>query len=199
MTKDIIHQVGSDEEIMRFTFELGQLKREARRGWQRIGESPESVAEHSQRAACLGYLIAHREGFADPNLIATMILFHDIQETRVGDIDKIQRRYLKIDQRAAISGQTAGLGLAGELIFKMWLEVELGETEAAIIAKDAEILEMVFTARELVVKGNKQAQEWIDSSRQRLKTKTAKELLEEVNGADPSEWWKEIGNLQPLT
>jgi hypothetical protein len=46
------------DAVVRFTFELGQLRQEVRHGWLRIYENPESVAEHSQRAACLGYLLA---------------------------------------------------------------------------------------------------------------------------------------------
>ncbi|MBC8871900.1 MAG: hypothetical protein H8E44_20925 [Planctomycetes bacterium] len=38
-------------EVVRFVFELGQLRREARHGWLRIHEDPESVAEHTQHAA----------------------------------------------------------------------------------------------------------------------------------------------------
>lgn len=189
---EIDQRIGGDEEVVRFTFELGQLRAEARHGWNRIYENPETVAEHTQRAASLGYLLAHREGFSDPNLIATMILFHDTHETRTGDADKVQRKYLKIDEEGAARHQTEGLGLAGKAIFQMWLEVEEGKTEAGRIAKDAEILEMVFTARELVIRGNTDAQEWIKSSRKRLKTQAARDLLEIVDRADPAEWWKRI-------
>ena len=190
--REIEQQIGSDIEVVRFTFELGQLRTEARHGWNRIYENPETVAEHTQRAASLGYLLAHREGFKDPNLISTMILFHDMHETRTGDADKVQRKYLKLDEEGAARHQTEGLGLAGKAIFEMWLEVEEGQTEAGKLAKDAEILEMVFTARELVIRGNTDAQEWISSSRRRLKTEGARELLEIIDKADPSDWWKRI-------
>src|SRR5262249_19235042 len=62
---------GGDQAIVRFTFELSQLREETRHGWLRIHENPESVAEHTQRAAALGYFLACREGFADPNLVVT--------------------------------------------------------------------------------------------------------------------------------
>jgi putative hydrolase of HD superfamily len=189
---EIEQRIGSDDELVRFTFELGQLRAEARHGWNRIYENPESVAEHTQRAASLGYLLAHREGFKNPSLVATMILFHDAHETRTGDADKVQRKYLKLDEQGAAQHQTQGLGDAGKAIFDMWCEVEKGETEAGRLAKDAEILEMVFTARELVIRGNTDAQEWILSSRKRLKTQAARDLLEIIDKADPSEWWKRI-------
>ena len=51
----------SDGAIVRLTHELSQLRQEARNGWLKIGENPASVAEHSHRAAALGYLLAHAE------------------------------------------------------------------------------------------------------------------------------------------
>ena len=93
---------GGDRAIVRFTFELAQLREEARHGWPRIYENPESVAEHTQRAAALGFFRACREEFADPNLGVTMIVFHDMHETRVGDKDLVQKRYVRVDaERAA--------------------------------------------------------------------------------------------------
>lgn len=178
--------------IVRFIFELGQLRQEARHGWLRIYENPESVAEHTQRAASLGYILAHCEGYSDPNRVATIILFHDMHEARTGDADKVQRKYLKLDEYQAAADQVVGLEAAGKEILTMWGEVEECSTQAGIIAKDAEVLEMAFTAREMVVRGNTDAQEWIVSVGRRLKTESAKAILEMIDNADPSDWWKEV-------
>jgi len=51
---------------------------------------------------------------------------------------------------------------------------------------------MAFTARELVVRGNKDAQSWIDGIRTRLHTMSAKEILEIINKSDPGIWWKKL-------
>jgi putative hydrolase of HD superfamily len=181
-----------DDELVRLVFEIGQLRRETRHGWLRLHERPENVAEHSHRAAVLGYLLAHREGYADPNRVATMVLFHDMHEARTGDADTVQRRYVVLDELRAAADQTQGLGTAGSKILRMWEEVEEANTEAGRIAKDAEILEIAFTARELVVRGNTDAQEWIKSLRSRLRTPWAKALLDLIDRSDPSEWWKSL-------
>lgn len=181
-----------DEGIVRLTFEVSQLRQEARHGWLRIGENPESVAEHTQRASVLGYLLAHREGYHDPDHVCTLIVFHDMHETRTGDHDLVQKKYNTADERRALEGQTEDLGTAGVKIQLMWDEVENGSTEAGIIAKDAEILEMCFTARELEYKGNNDAGLWIDNTEPRLKTESAKALLALLREADPNEWWKRI-------
>jgi putative hydrolase of HD superfamily len=183
---------GGNQALVDFTFEIGQLREEARHGWLRIYENPESVAEHTHRAACFAYILAIKEGYDNPCLVATMVLFHDNHEVRTGDQDIVQRRYTQVDEDRAAYEQVNNLGEIGRSIFNMWHDVENKSTKAGIIAKDAEVLEMVFTARELVIRGNTDAQAWIDSTRLRLKTETAKEILEIVNQADPCEWWKKL-------
>ena len=183
------------DAVVRFTFEMGQLRQEARHGWLRIYENPESVAEHSQRAACLGYLLAHCECFDNPHLVATMILFHDMHEVRVGDADRVQRHYVQPAEDDAAREQTEGLGAAGAAIFRMWKEVDTQSTTAGALAKEAEILEMVFTARELMVHGNQDARLWIDTAAPRIQTQSGRKLLELINAADPGEWWKRVCGL----
>lgn len=124
-----------------------------------------------------------------------MILFHDMHEVRTGDMDLVQKQYLVVDEQSVASEQSDGLGTAGRSILQMWRQVDERSTEAGVIAKDAEILEMAFTARELVVRGNTDAQRWIDASIPRMKTKSGQELLAIVNESDPCEWWKRIRAL----
>ena len=81
--------------IVDYLFEAGMLKRLPRTGWLNAGiKHPETVAEHSHRTALLGAVLAVMEG-ADPAKVALMGVLHDTQETRVGDIAYIGRRYLK--------------------------------------------------------------------------------------------------------
>ena len=155
-------------------------------------KTPKASPNTRNAQACLGYLLAGLEGFEDPNLVSTMILFHDMQEVRTGDADLVQKRYSTRDEDGAARHQTQDLGTAGEEIYRMWREVETQSTRAGQIAKDAEILEMAFTARELVVRGNRDAQQWIDSAAKRLTTSTAQRLLKIVNTSDPAEWWKQL-------
>ena len=155
-------------------------------------DNTESVAEHVQRAAIIGYLLAVREGHPNPDHVTTLIVFHDMHEARIGDIDLVQKRYLKVDAQAALADQLEGLGSAGAAILDMWLEVEKGETSAGKIAKDADTLEMALTAREFELKGHPDARQWIVAARLRMQTESGKALLAIVENADPSEWWKKI-------
>ena len=132
------------------------------------------------------------EGHEYPELVATMVTFHDVHEVRTGDRDAVHKKYGMPDEHQALVDHVGGLGMAGVRIQKMWEEVESGSTTAGVIAKDAEVLEMAFEGRQLVLKGFPKAQLWIDSVRTRLKTESAKQLLELLNNGDPDQWWREL-------
>lgn len=57
-------------------------------------KQPDTVAEHSLNAAQIGYILAKME-WADANKVATMLVWHDIAETRIGDMHKVAIWYIK--------------------------------------------------------------------------------------------------------
>jgi HD domain len=82
------------EGLTNFLYEMGLLKRYKRTGWWIAGiDNPESIAEHSFRTAIIGYLLAVMEG-ADPARTAALCLFHDTQETRLGDVPSVGKAYV---------------------------------------------------------------------------------------------------------
>ena len=84
------------EGLTNFLYEMGLLKRYKRTGWMIAGiDNPESIAEHSFRTAIIGYLLAVMEG-ADPAKTAALCLFHDTQETRIGDVPSVGKAYVVI-------------------------------------------------------------------------------------------------------
>src|SRR5436305_1497424 len=84
----------SDNEIAKYLYELGHLKHVKRAGWWLAGiKDPESVAEHSYRAAILGYILASLDG-ADPKETAMICLFHDTGEARISDLPRVAKRYI---------------------------------------------------------------------------------------------------------
>ncbi len=173
-------------------FELGQLRLEDRRGWLRLGLKTENVAEHSLRASQLAYILAKLEGHPDPNYVTTLVVFHDMAETRIGDPDMVAKVYGKYDQENVVQAQTDSLGEIGETMLAMWKEVAATETKAGKIAKDADKLEMAFTAKELIKRGYPEAQLWIESVEGALHTDSANRLLYELKNTDPTDWWKAI-------
>jgi hypothetical protein len=63
------------------------------------------------------------------------------------------------------------------------------------IAKDANMLEMAFTAQELVDQGNSAAAQWRDNFKNVLKTKSALALLAELSALGSNNWWQKINSL----
>jgi putative hydrolase of HD superfamily len=177
------------KKIINFIFELGMLKRIKHEGWRVAGvERPESVGEHSLRAAQIAYILAHMEGYSNPDEVCSMLVFHDIGECRIGDIHKIANNYIQADEKRAILNQTSDLDRIGDCIFDKWSQFENKNTEAGKIAKDADLLEQAFTAKEYLEKGYV-TQNWIDNVNSLLQTNSAKNLIETLIKAKSSDWW----------
>jgi len=186
------------KKIINFLYELGMLKRIRHEGWRIIGiESPETVAAHSLRAAQIGYLLAKLENYDQPNEICTMLVWHDIHETRLGDIHKIADRYLKKDKEKAAIDQLDELAKPKikQAILNLWQQMERKNTTAGIIAKDADLLEQALTAKEYLEQGYSGAQDWINNIKQTLKTDTAKKLIQEIEQIPNNNWWQGLKKL----
>lgn len=179
------------KDLANFFFELGQLKLVEHEGWRLIGiNHPETVSAHSLRAAQIGFVLAHLENYPNPAEVAAMLVFHDMAECRTGDVHRVASRYVKMNDEAAAKDQMKTLGAIGKEIKKLWDQVEHKNTKAGIIAKDADYLEMAVAAREYIEQGHVFAQDWINNISKTLKTKSAKEMLDELCKTNPNDWWQ---------
>lgn len=66
------------------------------------------------------------------------------------------------------------------------------KSRAGIIAKDSDLLEAAFTAREYKEKGVPLMDLWLKNYLQFLKTETAKQILNELIKIDLIWWWKDL-------
>lgn len=179
------------DKITTYLFELGHLKRIKHEGWRLIGvDNPESVAEHSLRATQIGFILAKLENFSDPHLVTTMVAFHDVGETRIGDIHLVAKKYLKTKELEVVKDQLNGLDIVNSDILKMWIDVEESTSMAGIIAKDADLIEQALTAKEYSEKGFSKANEWIKNISSELKTKSAKTILTHIKKKSSTDWWQ---------
>ena len=180
-------------DIAKYLYEMGYLKQLKRAGWGLLGiPQPESVAEHSFRAAILGYVLACLEG-VDPFKTATICLFHDTAEARITDLHRVARRYLPIvDQETkALSDQVQRLPhTIAEQIELLTAEHERADTPEGRIARDADLLECLIQGREYQVQGYAAAEDWITGCYAALKTESAKHIADAVIQTEPHEWWK---------
>lgn len=164
------------------------LKRTPRTGWQFLGSGSESVAEHIFRAAAIAYTLARLVEGADSDKVLRMALFHDLPEARTGDLNYMNQKYVKADEAAAAADMAENIPFGGEML-ELLREFREQKTLEAIIAKDADNLEMLLQLKEHLDVGNKNASEWIPFTTQRLKTKEAKSIGEAILAGDSSAWW----------
>lgn len=178
------------KSIINFFFELGMLKRTPRSGFQFLGTGKESVADHSFRVALIGYTLAQLLEDVDPFKVVSLCLFHDIPEARTGDMNYVNKRYVRVDEKKAISdlAGTLPFGADFEALMKEYREEQ---TTEAKLAHDADQLELILSLKEENDVGNPYAPQWIHFARMRLKTDMGKELAEEILHTDSTAWWFE--------
>jgi putative hydrolase of HD superfamily len=171
---------GQVAAVVDYFFEAGTLKRLPRTGWLNAGiKHPETIAEHSHRTGLIGAVLAMMEG-ADPAKVAFMGVVHDTQETRIGDIAYIGRRYLKAaDNRDVTADQTAGAPpVVRDALAAIVDEIESYRTLESIIHRDADKLECLFQAIEYRETGNTDMQQFVDSMLGALVTTSARTIAD---------------------
>lgn len=161
-----------------FVCQAGALRRVERSGWKTIGIKPESVSEHSFRAAIIAYILARKEG-VDPEKAALAALLHDLHEVRTSDIHIVGKKYLKIDEKKAREDAFAP--------FPELLSL-LNDERIMRIADDADRLELIFQAKEYRDLGNRYVEQWIERASALLKTNSAKRMAKEAMRRDAFRW-----------
>jgi putative hydrolase of HD superfamily len=198
---DMSENIEVDEDLISeldFLFEAGYLKRLRRSGWLLSGlHDGESVAEHVFRTAVVGFVLACLEQ-ADPYKVASLCLFHDIQETRVSDLNPLTKKYF--DQKNVESTARDELcealsdGVSRNLS-KLFVEYSDKSSREAIIARDADLLECILQAYEYKEAGFRGAEDFISGESRlqlQLKSNSACRLARLAEARSPSEWWKTI-------
>ncbi len=184
-----------DAAIIGFAYEAGYLKRTPRTGWQFAAvPNPESVAEHSFRVGVLAYVIAAQEG-GNPDRAAALGLFHDLPETRIGDIPKVAKHYVKTPTpQQVVKDQVAELpDIVARHIAELIAEHEAAKTPEATLearcSRDADKLECLLQAREYEMAGNTELEPWITGMAAAVSTDTGKRLAAAALKLSPAIWW----------
>ena len=184
-------------EIVEYIFELGVMKRRQISGFDHFMSYPSStLAAHSQRAAMIGMILADLEG-ADIQKVAMMLLIHETGEVRVGDTDNVAGQYrdpAEAEYRA-VSDQNHKLpARLGQLFTELYMELEGGETLEARVAKDADLLEHAFSAKEYVDQGIQGGRAWLGND-DVLRTESGKRMLRELRDTDSNAWWIRLNSM----
>ena len=176
------------KDIANFLFEVGMLKKTPRSGFQFLGSGSESVAEHVARTIFIGYALSKLESGVDELQLLKMCLFHDLPETRTGDMNYVNKRYVAVDEQKAVKDLTDTL-FFGEEMATVMSEFNGKTSREALLAHDADQLSLILQLKECGDLGNKYSQEWIGYALKRLNTETAKQLAAQILATDSSEWW----------
>ena len=173
--------------IADFLFEVGMLKRTPRSGFQFLGTGRETVAEHSLRCAVIGYALARMSDLPTEKVVL-MCLFHDLVEARTGDLNYVNKKYVRADEEAALSDMTQDLPF-GDEIRSLTGEFNDRTTTEAELAQDADQIEMILQLKELGDLGNRYAKDWINAAMNRLRTECGKYMARSILNTDFSAWW----------
>lgn len=184
------------KELLKYLFEIGELKRVKRSGWwiAKI-KDPESVAEHVYRTAVVAFVLAELE-LLDPRKLCSAAVFHDMVETRLLDLHKINSKYIDVSketEKRILLDQVNVLPAAVKE--EILLIYELSEKEK-IVLRDADLLECALQAKEYIEIGYKDAEDWITNIEKLLKTKSAKALYAELKEIKSSGWWASLKKLK---
>ena len=174
------------DRLTAFFHEAGMLRLTPRSGYQFLGTGRESVAEHSHRMAVIGYALARMTG-ADPAKTVLLCLFHDLGEARTGDLNYVNQLYASPRERDAVADAVRGTGL--EEILALWDEHAAAASPEAILAHDADQLDLLLNLKREEDLGNRYATHWSATAVQRLRTGAARELAARIRAGDHTDWW----------
>jgi putative hydrolase of HD superfamily len=176
------------KNLANFFFEVGMLKRTPRTGFQFLGSGTESVAEHSFRTAIIGYTLARLDGAADVGRVLQLCLFHDIPESRTGDLNYVNKKYVQVDESKAVADLARTLPFGDDYSGAI-AEFSARQSRESLLAHDADQLEMILALKEYKDLGNRYADEWYPFAVRRLKTEIAQRLAETIWSTDSTRWW----------
>lgn len=180
----------SHKNLVNFFFELGMLKKTPRSGFQFLGSGHESVADHSFRMTVIGYTLARMTPNADPYKVICLCLFHDVPEARTGDLNYVNKQYVKVNEREAINDLAKTLPF-GEDFKAFQEEYRTAKTLESKLAHDADQLDLILELKEQNDLGNSYARQWIHFAIMRLRTDVAREMAAEILRTDSAAWWFE--------
>lgn len=180
----------SYKKIVSFIFETGLLNRFKRSGFDFLGSGNQNISSHSFRTSIISYVLAKRLK-ADSSIAVLLSLFHDIPETRTGDINYFQKKYIEKDELKAVNDIADNFPELEELP-EMINKFNNDESIEAVIARDADVLELIFTLKEEQDAGNLQAEIWIKDAIKRLKLDESIKIAETALSVKSYDWWMDI-------
>ncbi len=174
--------------IVNFLFEAVFLKKLSRTGFSYLGSGNESVAEHTCGVAFIAYALSHFFDEVDMDRLLKICLFHDLPETRVGDLNYVQKKYVKPNENKALVDLSHQVPF-GEEIVALVKEFNEKNTLESKIANDADQLDLILHLKGEADVGNSQTKLWLEFAFDRLLTEQARQLARIAMKTNSSDWW----------
>lgn len=179
---------GSIDGIVDFLFEAGMLSKTPRSFSAFLGSGEQSVAEHINRTAYIGYCLAKMAGNVDTGKVVTMCLFHDISESRISDLNYVHQKYTERHEDKAHTDLSNQLPFGND-VKGLIDEYEERKSPESVYSKDADNLEFLLTLKEQGDAGNGRAETWMPNILKRLVTDEAKALADRIVVTESDRWW----------
>lgn len=176
------------ENIARLLFEARMLKKIPRSGYHFLGSGKESVAEHVYMMTFIAFVMAKMSPDVDLGTLLSMCLVHDLPETRIGDLNSIQKKYVQAREEKAVADLTASLPF-GEEVSDLMEAFNRGETEEARLARDADQISFILELKALADIGYRTPEKWIEHVTGRIKTEIGRELTRGILNGEWDSWW----------
>ena len=179
------------KRIAELIMEAGFLKHLPRSGYQFLGAGRESVAEHVYTATFIALVFSFLDKQVDAHRLVSMCLVHDLPETRIGDLNYVQKRYVRADEHAALADALTDIPF-GPSIAELINEFNAGKTIEAQLARDADQLALIIDLKSLRDIGLRPPDDWLPHVENRLQTNLAKRLAKAVLDAGKDDWWRKL-------
>ncbi len=171
-------------------FEAKMLKEIPRAGYHFLGSGKESVAEHCFSATFIAYVMARLAPDADSLRLISICLVHDLAEARTGDLNYVQKKYVKADEAKAIADATEKLPFGND-IKSLVAEFNEQKTLEAKLAHDADQISFILDLKSLSDTGARSPEKWLPFVMNRLKTELGKTIADAIVSRGWDDWWIE--------
>lgn len=177
------------EHIANLLFEVRILKDIVRSGYAFLGSGRETVAEHSFMTAFVCFAMSRLNPETNREKLVTMALVHDIAEARTGDLNYVEKKYCNPNEKIAISHLIQHIPFGHE-IKELVDEFNLGESQEAKLARDADQISFILELKKLLDTGMKGPEKWLPVILGRLLTPTGKKIANSILETSWDEWWR---------
>lgn len=177
------------KDLIHLFHEIGMLDATPRSGFAFLGSGSQSVSEHSFRMTLIAYSLAKElKETIDEKKLLLMCLLHDLPEARTGDLNYVNKRYVKADEKKVLEDLKKECRLGHE-ISELIEEYCGGKTLESQIAHDADQLEMMLVLKRELELGNAFAQVWLENAIKRLTLTPSRKIAEEILATPSQGWW----------